>query len=207
MTAVRIPTDEAMLGAVRFAGEAAWTPGRIEVDADGSTLRLSTPTPTVSTDTKGAVMLPTEHGVAAASFELPAGSTVPRLLAQAPVLLNEVDITSPPHATLATAGRSSAGVRLEVNDVTITSFERHSLHLDLGRRRRADEIGVLQIGAGDQPQNLLVELVRSSRGERAGSLFGLYRIADPEPEHHRTLGELTIRMICQGSARIRRSAS
>ena len=207
MTAVRIPTDQALLGAVRLAGEAAWTPSRIEVDADGSTLRLSTPMPPAGTDTKGAAMLPTEHGIAAARFELPAGSTVPRLVAQPPVLLNEVDIASPPHAMLAAAGRASAAVRLEVNDVTITSVERNSVQLDLGRRRRADELGVLRIGAGDAPQNLLVELVKSVRGERAGSLVGIYRLADPEPVHQRALDELVIRMICQGAARIRRSAA
>ncbi len=206
MTAVRLPTDQALLGAVRFAGEAAWTPSRIELDADGSTLRLSTPVPAGGTDAKGAAMLPTHEGVAAAPFELPAGTTVPRLLAQPPVLLDEVDITSPPHAMLAAAGRSSAGVRLEVNDVTVTSIERNSVHLDLGRRRRAEALGVLQIGAADRPQSLLVELVKSERGERPGSLFGTYRIADPSPVHHRTLGELVIRLICQGAARVRRSA-
>ena len=205
MTAVHIPLGDALIGAVRTAGDAGWTPSRIEVDSDGSTLRLGTPIPSATVDTKGVAMLPTEHGVAAAPFELPASSSVPRLTSLPPVLLDEIDITSPPHATLASAGRSSAGVRLEVHDVTVTSVERNALRLDLGRRRRAEELGVLQVGAGDQPLNLLVELVRQLRGERAGGLVAVYRLADPEPVHHRALGELVIRMVCQGSARIRRS--
>ncbi|MEO1063988.1 MAG: hypothetical protein AAFZ07_21420 [Actinomycetota bacterium] len=206
MTAVRIPTEEQYLGAVRFSGESAWTPSGVAIDPDGSTLRLGAPVPVAAVTTRGVAMIPSKHGIAAATFEVPANATVPRLLPQAPVLLEEIDVTSPPHTALIAAGSGKSAGRLEVTDVTFGAVERNTVLLDLGRRRRAEHVAVLQIGATEEPDHLLVELVNSSRGER-GNLVGQYRLGDPDGGGQHALAELVIRLICQGSAKVRRNAS
>ena len=117
-----------------------------------------------------------------------------------------IDVTTPPHATLSAPGTASAGPRLEVHEVGLVGAERNALSLDLGRRRRAEELGVLQVGASERSQHLLVEHVHSERHGRDG-LLAQYRLADPDPAHVRSLGEMAIRLVSTGSAQLRRQAA
>ncbi|MEM9605933.1 MAG: hypothetical protein AAGA99_00835 [Actinomycetota bacterium] len=196
MSVRALVTGRPLLGAIRYPDDPEWTPARCEVADDARAITVDGPTVRSTGDAMAVALLPGLEGVLAVPFVVSDGSAVGQVVQQKVRVVPRIEIARSPVVTMAAAGAMNQPPRLDINEVRLLAVEGSDLRVDGGRHRITAEVGVLQIGAGDRPLPLLVELRQANDG--GGTVA---RLAEPTPKTVVALSEQTVRLVVQGAAR------
>lgn len=187
--------EHPLLLAVRHPGDREWTPARGSLSSAGG-LDLDRVALRPTGDGLAVALAPGDGGVTAVPFSVDAAGSPARVARSKVRHVGRFDLARSPICVVALPGPATKAPRFGLHDVAIREVDGSQLRLDPGRHQLAEGVGVLQIGAGDDPLPLLVELVACNPD---GTVE--VRLADPSAEVVTALAEQLVLLVLRGVAR------